>query len=216
MSSTFLRFLSNLERFPLFLSYRSWKTWKIFPQTLSGSVYFKPFFSSGTHILSPQGPVKSVLTGTSLIAQWIRLCLPMQGTRVQCLVQEDSTSHRATKPVHHNQWARTLQPASPHYWTRVPGACALQQDKPPQWEGRAPQPRVALRAATRESPRKGTKTQHSQNSNKQFFKLFLYVFLFISSWASRHSGQWEFLCKALVPQISYQWLIYSRRWQHPV
>ena len=28
--------------------------------------------------------------------------LPMQGTRVQVLVWEDPTCHRATKPVHHN------------------------------------------------------------------------------------------------------------------
>ena len=30
-------------------------------------------------------------TGTSLVVQWLRICLPMQGTRVQSLVWEDST-----------------------------------------------------------------------------------------------------------------------------
>ena len=40
--------------------------------------------------------------GTSLVAQWLRICLPMQGTRVQALVQEDPTCHRATKPLRHN------------------------------------------------------------------------------------------------------------------
>ena len=39
---------------------------------------------------------------TSLVAQWLRIHLPMQGTRVQSLVQEDPTCHGATKPVHHN------------------------------------------------------------------------------------------------------------------
>ena len=29
--------------------------------------------------------------GTSLVVQWFRTCLPMQGTRVQALVQEDPT-----------------------------------------------------------------------------------------------------------------------------
>ena len=38
----------------------------------------------------------------SLVAQWLRICLLMQGTRVQSLVQEDPTCHGATKPVHHN------------------------------------------------------------------------------------------------------------------
>ena len=43
--------------------------------------------------------------GTSLVAQWLRICLPMQGTRVPALVQEDLTCHRATKPTCHNYWS---------------------------------------------------------------------------------------------------------------
>ena len=39
---------------------------------------------------------------TSLVAQWLRILLPMQGTQVQALVQEDPTCCRATKPVCHN------------------------------------------------------------------------------------------------------------------
>ncbi|KAJ8798250.1 hypothetical protein J1605_001375 [Eschrichtius robustus] len=38
----------------------------------------------------------------SLVAQWLRIRLPIQGTRVQALVQEDPTCHGATKPVRHN------------------------------------------------------------------------------------------------------------------
>ena len=38
----------------------------------------------------------------SLVAQWLRICLPMQGTRVRALVWEDPTCHRATRPVSHN------------------------------------------------------------------------------------------------------------------
>ena len=41
-------------------------------------------------------------TGTSLVAQWLRVHLPMQGTRVLALVQEDPTCCRVTKPVQHN------------------------------------------------------------------------------------------------------------------
>ena len=40
--------------------------------------------------------------GASLVAQWLRIRLPMQGTRVQVLVREDPTCHGATKPVRHN------------------------------------------------------------------------------------------------------------------
>ena len=38
----------------------------------------------------------------SLVAQWLRIRLPMQGTWVRALVQEDPTCHGATKPVRHN------------------------------------------------------------------------------------------------------------------
>ena len=40
--------------------------------------------------------------GTSLVVQWLRICLPMQGTQVRSLVREDPTCHRATKPTSHN------------------------------------------------------------------------------------------------------------------
>ena len=38
----------------------------------------------------------------SLVVQWLRICLLMQGTRVQALVWEDPTSRGATRPVSHN------------------------------------------------------------------------------------------------------------------
>ena len=46
--------------------------------------------------------LKKRLRGASLVAQWLRIRLPMQGTRVQALVQEDPTCHGATKPMRHN------------------------------------------------------------------------------------------------------------------
>ena len=41
-------------------------------------------------------------TGASLVAQWLRIRLPMQGTQIRSLVREDPTCRRATKPVGHN------------------------------------------------------------------------------------------------------------------
>ena len=38
----------------------------------------------------------------SPVAQWLRIHLPMQGTQVRALVQEDPTCCRATKPMQHN------------------------------------------------------------------------------------------------------------------
>ena len=48
--------------------------------------------------------------------------LPMKGTHVESLVQEDPTCHGATKPDRHN------------YWACAPRARALQQEKPLQWK----------------------------------------------------------------------------------
>ena len=76
----------------------------------------------------------------SLVAQWLRIRLPMQGTRVRALVQEDPTCCGATKPVSHNYWARVSQLLSPHATTaevRAPRARALQQEKPLLWEAHA-------------------------------------------------------------------------------
>ena len=40
--------------------------------------------------------------GASLVVQWLRIRLPMQGTQVPSLVREDPTCRGVTKPVHHN------------------------------------------------------------------------------------------------------------------
>ena len=46
--------------------------------------------------------IKMPVLGTFLVVQWLRILLPMQGTRVRSLVQEDTTWRGATKPRHHN------------------------------------------------------------------------------------------------------------------
>ena len=40
--------------------------------------------------------------GATVVAQWLGIHPPMQETRVQALVWEDPTCHRANKPVRHN------------------------------------------------------------------------------------------------------------------
>ena len=54
----------------------------------------------------------------SLVGQWLRICLPVQGTRVRALVREDPTCRGATRPVSRNCWACAS------------GACAPQQERP--------------------------------------------------------------------------------------
>ena len=57
------------------------------------------------------------------MAQWLRIHLLMQGTRVQYMVQEDSACYGATGPVQ----AQLLKPTSPR-------AHAPQQEKPLLWK----------------------------------------------------------------------------------
>ena len=49
-----------------------------------------------------KGKEKEKRWRASLVAQWLRICLPIQGTQVRALVQEDTTCRGATKPVCHN------------------------------------------------------------------------------------------------------------------
>ena len=56
----------------------------------------------------------------SLVVQWLRIRLPMQGTWVQALVWKDPTCRGATKPVCHNYRACALELASHNYWAHVP------------------------------------------------------------------------------------------------
>ena len=88
--------------------------------------------------------------GTSLVVQWLRICLPMQGTPVLSLVWEDTTCHRATKPVHHTYWGPYALEAMLYnkrsHLIRRP--CTATREWP-------------LLAATRESPPAARKTQYS-------------------------------------------------------
>ncbi|XP_054944874.1 stAR-related lipid transfer protein 7, mitochondrial isoform X3 [Physeter macrocephalus] len=52
--------------------------------------------------------------------EWLRIRLPMQGTRVRAPVREDPTCHGAARPVSHN------------YSACVSGACAPQRERPRQ------------------------------------------------------------------------------------
>ena len=63
------------------------------------------------------------------MAQWLGVCLPVQGTRVPSFAG-GANIPRATEQL--SPWTTTTEA-----W--VPRACALQQEKPPQWEALTPQ-----------------------------------------------------------------------------
>ena len=59
-------------------------------------------FANFPHFPTLRKHSQEPVIGTSLVGQWLRILLPMQGIWVRALGQEDSTCHGATKPVRHN------------------------------------------------------------------------------------------------------------------
>ena len=53
-------------------------------------------------IIKYKEKILKAVRGASLVAQWLRICLLMQGTRVRALVWEDPTCRGAAGPVSHN------------------------------------------------------------------------------------------------------------------
>ena len=52
---------------------------------------------------------------TSGVVHWIRIHLPVQGTQVRSVIQEDPTRGETTKAVTHDFWACALEPMSRNY-----------------------------------------------------------------------------------------------------
>ena len=93
--------------------------------------------------------IQKVTCWASLVAQWLRICLLMQGTWVWALVWEDPTCRRATRPVHHNYWACASGACAPQRKATIVRPAHRDEEWPPL-------------AAARGSPCTETKTQHSQ------------------------------------------------------
>ena len=74
----------------------------------------------------------------SLVAQWLGIHLPMQGTRVRALVRKIPYAAEQLSP-----WATTTEPTCHNYRSLSSRVHGPQQEKPPQWEAHAPQWRVA-------------------------------------------------------------------------
>ena len=87
------------------------------------------------------------ISRVSLVVQWLRIHLAIQGTWVRPRVWEDPTCCEAAKPRHHSYWAHALEPVSCNYWAQV-----LHND----WSLHAPEPVLCNKTspctATREQP----------------------------------------------------------------
>ena len=132
------------ERVPLEKKRKRCRTLtRVQPLELLGLIIFRPCTQEN----------KKCSQGSPVLVQWLRIHLAMQGTPClfffffspfRSLVQEDPICHRASKHRHHSYWAQAPQPQLLKLvCLRAP---ALQQEKPPQWEARAPQQRIAPRS----------------------------------------------------------------------
>ena len=113
------------------------------------------------------------------MAQWIRIHLLTQETQVQSLVQEDSTCHRATKPVGHNFWVYSLESESHSYWARVPRAHA-----PLQQESHALHPQRSLCSPQLEQVHTPQQRPNANKNKINTFKRQLINVCWIKEWTS--------------------------------
>ena len=128
---------------------------------------------------------------TSLVLQWIRICLPVQATRFDTWSRR-YRCHGVTKPIRQHCWALALEPRGckpwacalesarhSHWavccdrWTRAPGAHAPWEE-PPLWKAchNKEQP---LLTATREAHAEQRRAPHTTKIKTEFVLIFLNV-----------------------------------------
>ena len=72
-------------------------------------MFYSAFNFTSAHVNFLKNNKNNVLW-TSPVVPWLRICLPMQGTRVCSLVRQDHTCCSPLKPVCHNYWVSSLEP----------------------------------------------------------------------------------------------------------
>ena len=105
-----------------------------------------------------------------MVVEWIGICLTMQGTWVQSLVWEDCACLKVTKPVHHNYWTTLQRLPATATEVPVPGVCAAQQEKPPQWEAHGLAQRVVLAHCNKRKPACSNEDPAQPNRSKSILK----------------------------------------------
>ena len=112
---------------------QKWECWILAPRS-PGTVASNMALACQQHRNEFPHRQKVVKPGTSLVAH-----LPMPGTWVQSLVQEDPTSLGATEPMLQNYWACALEPRSHSCWARAPRSLSSATREPTQWGACVPQ-----------------------------------------------------------------------------
>ena len=100
--------------------------------------------------------------GTFLVVQWLRICLPVQGTQIWSLLQEDPTCHRATNfGGNYARVPQLVKPTCPRPMSTARDASAVRR------------PRTAARGlppltTAGESPQAAMRTQCSQKWTNKY------------------------------------------------
>jgi len=109
--------------------------------------------------------VKKMWYRASLVVQWLRISLAMQGAPVGSLVWEDPTRHKATKPEGCSYWLHALQLLKHAHPEQSLCSPTREAKRSPHTTRKSspshPIPRPLL-TTTRQSPTAATQTHHSQ------------------------------------------------------
>ena len=133
----------------------------------------------------------------SLVVQWLRILLAVQGTPVQSLAQERSHMQ--------GNWARELKVLSPLTWSPCYSIGAATTVRSLRATARVP----SLLSATKGSPCAAMKTQHSQKINKERNKE-IYVFLSVINCSptlcsSTLLGVYKWYLISLLPNLKHSY-----------
>ena len=106
--------------------------------------------------------------GGFLGGQVVKNCLPMQGTWVKFLVQEDPRCCGATKPKHCSYWVQILQPLKPVCLEPMLHKRSCCKQKP-----RHPYEVWPPLVTTRGSPHQQWRSRATKNKNKEILKKYM-------------------------------------------
>ena len=84
--------------------------------------------------------LKTTQIWTSLVVQWLKICLPIQGTWVRSLVWEDLTCLRPARTMRHNYWSPGVQSlcSPPRETTATRSPCTIPKSSPAPCNSRVP------------------------------------------------------------------------------
>ena len=88
---------------------------------------------------------------------------------------------------------------------QAPIACALQQEKPPQWEVHASNKEWPSLATTRKSPQAATKTQHNQNKRRTVWDISASPSSSLPKYSSMQDSKWI----AYLYSGIYRWVAFN-------